>query len=118
MKVAAVANVWNSLRGMSTAPRPLLDRVFRAIIAWRWPIVALYALLAVPCAWFATKVGQDNSVDRIVSEKDPQYVATREFEKVFGGGEYAVLILEADDAFSQPVLARADALEKEVAAIP
>ncbi len=103
---------------MSTETSPTLDRAFRAILRWRWAVVALFAVLCAPCAWFAVKVDQDNSVDRIISQEDPQFRATKEFEKVFGGGEYAVLILEADDALSQPVLARADALEKEIAAIP
>jgi uncharacterized protein len=102
---------------MSSEASPTLDRVFHAILRWRWAIVVAFALLCVPCAWLAMTVGQDNSVDRIIAEDDPQFRATKEFEKVFGGGEYAVLILEAEDAFSQPVLERAVALEKEVAAI-
>ena len=74
-----------------------LSRFFAALIARRWWIVAFYALLLPPSAYYASKVGQDNSIDRLIVAHDPDYVATREFEKVFGGGEYALLLLETPD---------------------
>ena len=42
-----------------------------------------------PAAFYAAKVEQDNSVDRLIVATDPDFIATREFEEVFGEGEFA-----------------------------
>ncbi|HEY2385315.1 MAG TPA: MMPL family transporter [Candidatus Binatia bacterium] len=96
----------------------VLARVFGRVLAWRWAIVAFYALLLAPAAYFAAQVGQDNSIDRLIVASDPDYVATREFEKVFGGGEFAIVLAEAQDPFAPAALERLDRLEQAMAAIP
>src|SRR5262245_39057198 len=88
-----------------------LESLFTTIIARRWWIVAFYALLAAPAAYYAAKVGHDNSLDRLIVESDPDYVSTKAFEQVFGRGEYVLLLAEADDPFRSDVLARIDAIE-------
>ncbi len=98
--------------------RSRLGRIFAAVIAHRWLVVAFYALALVPSAWLATRVGQDNSIDRLIVATDPDYIATREFEKVFGGGEFALLLAEADDPFSAGVIERVDLIERRLAAVP
>jgi predicted RND superfamily exporter protein len=94
------------------------SRVFAALIARRWWIIAFYALLLPPSAYYATKVGQDNSIDRLIIATDPDYVATRQFEKVFGGGEYALLLVETDDPLAPALIAQIDALENAIHANP
>jgi len=103
---------------MHEAGRALLPRVFTRVLAWRWAIVACYALLLPPAAYFAAQVGQDNSIDRLIVASDPDYVATREFEKVFGGGEFALVLAESADPFAPAALDRLDRLEQAMAAIP
>src|SRR5262249_16972382 len=71
-----------------------------------------------PSAYLASRVGQDNSIDRLIVASDPDYVATRSFEKVFGGGEYALLLIETDDPMAAPVIAQLDALERAIQANP
>ena len=88
------------------------------MIAWRWWVVAFYALLLPPSAYYAAKVGQDNSIDRLIIATDPDYVATRDFEKVFGGGEYALLLVETDDPLAPGLVAQMDALERAIQANP
>ena len=95
-----------------------LSRFFAAVIARRWWVIAIYALLLPPSAYFAAKVGQDNSIDRLLVATDPDYVGTRAFEKVFGGGEYALLLIEADDPLAPAVVAQVDALERAIQANP
>lgn len=99
-----------------SAGRSLLGRIFAAVVAQRWLVVACYAVLLVPSAWLATRVGQDNSIDRLIVASDPDYIATREFEKVFGGGEFALLLAEADDPFAAGVVERVDRIERRLAA--
>lgn len=95
-----------------------LARFFAFVVAKRWLIVAFYALLLPPAVWYAVKVGQDNDIQRLMVPSDPDFVATREFQKVFGAGEYAVLLAEADDPFAPPVLERIDKIEQAVGRIP
>lgn len=95
-----------------------LQRTFAAVVARSRLIVAIYAVLLVPSVWYAVKVGQDNSIDRLIVADDPDAVATREFQKVFGAGEYAVLLAEADDPLSPGAIARVDEIERAIAGIP
>lgn len=96
----------------------ILPRVFAFIVAKRWIIVALYALILPPSAYFAAQVGQDNSIDRLMVPSDPDYVANLEFQKVFGSGEYAVLLAEAEDPYAPAVLERLDKIEAALNAVP
>lgn len=95
-----------------------LSNAFRFVIAKRWWIIALYALLLGPSVYFAIQVPQDNSLDRLIVETDPEFKASKDFEKVFGAGEYVIVLLEAEDPFAPPVLAKVDALERSLAALP
>jgi len=95
-----------------------LARVFRFLIAKRWWVVAFYALLLLPSSWLAAQVRQDNSIDRLIVASDPDYIAMREFERVFGAGEYALLLAQADDPFTPGVLDQVDRIERAVAAVP
>jgi len=99
------------------APR-VLQRAFAAIVRWRWIVLALYALILPPAAWFATRVAQDNAIDRLITTSDADYVRTREFEQVFGSGEFAVVLAEADDPFAPAVLERLDKLERALKDVP
>ena len=54
-----------------------LSRTFAFIIARRWYVLAFYTLLLLPSAYFAAKVRQDNSIDRLITATDPDYTATR-----------------------------------------
>lgn len=102
----------------AAAASGFLSKVFAAIIAKRWIVIAIYAVLLPPSAYFATKVGQDNSIDRLIIPTDPDYIENRAFGEVFGGGEYSVLLAEAKDPFAPAVLERLDHIEREVAKVP
>ena len=52
--------------GVLASHSPGLEALFRRVIAWRWPIVAFYALLLVPSVYFALRVDQDNQLDRLI----------------------------------------------------
>lgn len=91
-----------------------LSRFFAAVIAQRWLIIVVYALLIPPSAYYASKVGQDNSIDRLIVPSDPDYIGTRAFEEVFGGGEYALLLVESPDPLSPDVVSKLDALERTI----
>ena len=95
-----------------------MEMFFRFIVARRWWVVAFYALLVPPSAYLALRVQQDDSLDRLIVQSDPDYLRAKEFEKVFGAGEYVILLAEAPDPFAPDVLSRIDALERSLQAIP
>lgn len=98
--------------------QPRLEGFFKRIVAWRWWIAAFYALLLPPSVYFALKVQQDNSLDRLIVQSDADYGAAKEFESVFGAGEYILLMAEAPDPFAPEVLARVAQIEQRLEAIP
>jgi uncharacterized protein len=101
----------------SESPRGL-DRLWAWIIAHRWLVIAIYAVLLPPAAYYALGVGQDNSIERLVVTTDPDYLETRRFQQAFGSGEYAVLVLEAEDPLAPEVLGRLGRMEAELSKVP
>ena len=97
---------------------PLVQAVFRRLLAARWLVLGVYALLLPPAAYYAAQVGQDNSIERLVVTTDPDYAATKAFQEVFGAGEQAFLVLEAREPLSREVLVILDRLEQALGAIP
>jgi len=102
---------------MEASHSPWLERTFARIVRARWLFVALYALLLPPSIYYAIGVEQDNSLDRLIVPSDPDFVATRAFEEVFGAGEFALLLAETDTPFAPEVVARVDAIEQALAGI-
>lgn len=102
----------------SRPPSRLLARSFRFVIAHRWWVLAFYALLLPPAVYFALKVDQDNSLDRLIVQSDPDFVANREFGKVFAQGEFALVFVETSDPYDPQVLRRFDAMERALSALP
>ena len=91
---------------------------FRLILKARWLVIAVYAILLGPAAYFAMQVPQDNSIDRLIVRDDPDYLASRAFAKVFGDSEYIILLAEAPDPFAGPVVKRIDEMENRLRSIP
>jgi uncharacterized protein len=94
-----------------------MERVFAAIIKKRVLILVLFALVTPLAAWYAIKVAQDNSLDRLIVQSDPLYVQNKQFEGVFGHGEYVLLLVDAADPFAPDVLQKFDALEQQLAKV-
>lgn len=94
-----------------------MSRLFAALLRQRWWTVAFYVAVIGPAAYFATRVEQDNSLDRLIVPGDPDYIATREFEAQFGSGEFAILMFENSDPFAPSVVAMLDLVEQGLASI-
>ncbi|MBK8252891.1 MAG: hypothetical protein IPK82_09505 [Polyangiaceae bacterium] len=90
----------------------MLSKSFAVIVKWRWLFVVLYGLLLPPLGYFAAKVTQDSSIERLIIASDPDFSAMRDFQKTFGAGEYAVIAFEADNPFDRGVLERIDKAEQ------
>jgi predicted RND superfamily exporter protein len=95
-----------------------LEGVFRRVVALRVPILAAGALALAASAWLATRIPAEGSIDRLVVASDPDYLATRAFQKVFPEGQMAMLLLEADDPWRPDVLSEVAAVGEALRAIP
>ena len=110
--------VTEGVPGASASAQHRLHRIFRAIIAKRWLIVGFYVLLCIPAVWFALSVKQNNALDRLIVSTDPDLQGSRAFEKVFGAGEYVVVLAEAPDPYAPSALARIRDIELKLSKIP
>jgi predicted RND superfamily exporter protein len=103
---------------MSAGSQGILASLLRFVVARRWWVVSLYMLLIPPSIWFGLKVGQDNSLDRMIVQTDPDYANHKAFEKIFGSGQYVLLLAEAADPFTPEVLQRLDRVERALQSSP
>ncbi|HQR29845.1 MAG TPA: MMPL family transporter, partial [Anaeromyxobacteraceae bacterium] len=97
---------------------PFLERVFRRIVALRWPILAAWAVLVPLAVVLALRIPSEGAIDRLIVPTDPDYLATRAFQKVFPEGQVVMLLLEADDPWAPEVLSQVMALEERLGRIP
>jgi hypothetical protein len=103
---------------MNPQNSPPLVALFLRVLAARYWIVAIFAILTAVGIFGALRIPTDPSIDRLVIAGDPVARATLEFERVFPEGEQALLLLEAPDPFTPDVLKSADRLEHALDAIP
>ncbi len=99
-------------------PRSRIERVFGAIVALRVPILVLYALAVPVAAWLAAGIPSEGAIDRLVVPSDPDFVATREFQRIFPERPTVMLLLEADEPFRPRALAQVAAVEDALRALP
>ena len=97
---------------------PFLERVFRRIVAWRLSVLAIYAVLVPVAIALAFRIPSEGAIDRLIVPSDPDFVATRAFQKVFPEGQVVLLLLEADDPWSPEVLRQVVLLEDRLRTIP
>ncbi len=102
---------------MQGSANSILERIFRRIVAARWSIVAVYALVLPIGVLLALRVPSDNSLDRLIVPSDPDSLDTREFQKIFPEGQNIVLLAESKDPFAPEALAKFAAIEERLARV-
>jgi predicted RND superfamily exporter protein len=95
-----------------------LERIFARVIALRVPIVLLFALLVPVAAVLAMRIPSEGAIAGLVMHDDPDWLATRDFQKVFPEGQFVLLLLESEDPFRPAALVDADALAAALAKVP
>ena len=88
------------------------------VVDHAWVVLAFGLLCVPPAVYYALSVRSDNSPDRLIVEGDEDYQQTRAFQKIFPEGQYVVLLAEAQDPFAPEALARVEALETALRAVP
>jgi uncharacterized protein len=69
------------------ARRTRLEAVFQRIVALRWPILVVFGLLVPLAAYQAAHIPADGSIGSLVMPSDPDYAATRAFQRIFPEGQ-------------------------------
>lgn len=100
------------------ASRTRLERTFARIVAWRVPILVLAALLVPGAAVLATRIPSEGAIAGLVMRDDPDWKATRDFQKVFPEGQIVLVLLESSDPFQPAALVDADALAAAFSRVP
>lgn len=95
-----------------------LQSIFRRIVAWRWLIVAVHALLFPAAILLALRVESDHSIARLIVRSDADYRDNEAFQKIFPEGDHLVLLAESPRPFDPAVLRRVAQLETRLAEIP
>jgi predicted RND superfamily exporter protein len=94
------------------------ERAFAAIVRHRRAVLAVHAVLLAIAVVLARGIGSDSGISGLIVPSDPDYVATRDFEKLFPERPLVILLLEADAPFSPEVLRATASLEADLRAIP
>ena len=102
---------------IGSAPE-ILQKIFRVIVAWRWRVVLLYALLLPAGIYLALQVRTDNSIASLIVEDDLDYQESQAFRKIFSEGEHAILLVEANDPFAADVVGKVKEIEGLLSRIP
>jgi len=93
-------------------------RMLSRIVSWRIPILVAYALLVPLAAVRAARIPSEGGLDRLIVPSDPDFAATRAFQRLFPDSPSVLLFFESDDPWAPGSLARVEAAERELRAVP
>jgi uncharacterized protein len=96
---------------MSVPASPKVHQFFLRVLHLRGWIVAAFLIFTVAGIYGATRIPNDQAIDRLSVAGDPTTVATQEFERVFPEGDQALIMLESPDPLSLAALRGAAQLE-------
>jgi uncharacterized protein len=98
--------------------RSRLERIFARVVALRVPILLVFALLVPAGVVLAMRIPSEGAISGLVRRDDPDWLATREFQKVFPEGQFVLLMLESSDPFQPAALVDADVLAAALTRVP
>ncbi len=94
------------------------SRLLRQIVRARALVIVAYALLVPVAAFVAARIPSEGAIDRLIVPSDPDFVATRAFQRIFPEPQTVLLILESPDPWSPEALARVDRAEAALRSVP
>jgi predicted RND superfamily exporter protein len=97
------------------------DRITRALataVRLRRPLLVVYALLVAAGAYRAAHIPSEGGIDRLIVPSDPDYAATRAFQRIFPESQTVLLVFESDDPWSQASLDRVEAAKAALRGVP
>ncbi len=71
-----------------------MKRFARIVLAWRWPILVVFAVVLIFSAYEATNMRINNAIRIYFVNDDPNLADYDRFEETFGGDEFVVIALK------------------------
>jgi hypothetical protein len=96
----------------------LPSRVLQRIVALRVPIAVVYAVLLPLAAVRATRISSENGMERLIQPNDPDYQATRAFQRIFPDHPTVLLLLKAEEPWTDETLRRLETATQAVRKTP
>ena len=84
----------------------------------RVPILVVYALILPVAVFLAARIPNEGAIDRLMVPSDPDYAATRAFQRIFPEAQTGLLVFESDDPWSRESLSRIDAAKAALREVP
>src|SRR2546426_3359821 len=100
------------------AVNDLPARILARIVSLRAPILVVYALLVPLAALRAARIPSEGGLDRLIQPSDPDYVATRDFQRLFPDSPSVVLLFESDDPGAPATVSRVESAVRELRSAP
>lgn len=94
------------------------SRVLARILRMRVALLVVYALLVPVAAVVASRIPSEGAIDRLMVASDPDFAATRAFQRIFSESQVVLLLFESDDPWSPESVARIDASKAALRAVP
>jgi len=93
------------------------SRLLAGLVSLRAPILAIYAVLVPLAAIRAAHISSEGGLDRLIQPDDPDFAATRAFQRIFPDSPSVLLLFESDNPWAPANLARVDAAVRELRAV-
>ena len=95
-----------------------LERLFHVLLRRRWLTALLLIGACIPTVQLAGKVRTDQAVEHMFPVSDPTRETYDAYKEVFPYDDaHAIVVMEADDLWTEAGLVRADRLEEEFRAL-
>ncbi len=99
-------------------PHDRIARALAAIVRHRALVLVVYGVLLPVAIYEATRIPSDSGIDRLIVPSDPDFEATRAYDKLFPEPPIAFLVFESDDPWSPSALARIGRAQAALSVIP
>ncbi|MFL5263310.1 MAG: efflux RND transporter permease subunit, partial [Anaeromyxobacteraceae bacterium] len=100
------------------APPDRASRLLGRIVRLRGLVLAVYAVLVPLAAWVAARIPSEGAIDRLMVPSDPDYAATRAFQRIFPESQTVLLLFEARDPWAPEAIARVDRARAALKGVP
>jgi uncharacterized protein len=102
-------------------PHDRIARALAAIVRYRAVVLVVYALLLPAAIYEAVRIPSDSGIDKLIVPSDPDFAATRAFDKLFPEPPIALLVFEApagSSPWAPAELARVSRAQAALSVIP
>jgi predicted RND superfamily exporter protein len=88
------------------------------VVRARAIVLVAYAVLVPLAAAFAARIPSEAALDRLMVPSDPDFAATRAFQRIFPESETVLLLFQAEDPWSPEAIARLDRVRAALKEVP